>query len=327
MKILKRILLILLIIILAVAAIWAYQYFHHSDPAKVKTYETTNALITPDRLQISAHRSGSGIMPEETMMAFKHCIESSDFAVDWYEFDLHLTKDNVLVLLHDDELDRTSDSAEVFGEEGVTPSDKTYEELLQLNMGYNFQADDGTYPFKDPTADQLEDLRIATLDQVLDYLSANGDFHFIIEVKDEGQRGMTATDMLYTDLTERGILDKVLFGSFQNDVCAYVDQTYPDLMRCASPSEVVDFVMAYIFNKSDFTAGYEVMNVPFGDIKECKGINMGTAGFINYAHSHDIAVFYWTINDENDMAYLNSMKADCLISDYPDKVYAIKDQR
>ena len=54
----------------------------------------------------------------------------------------------VLILLHDDTLDRTSDSAEVFGEEDVRPEDKTYEELRTLNMGAKFTAQDGSTPYK-----------------------------------------------------------------------------------------------------------------------------------------------------------------------------------
>lgn len=79
------------------------------------------------------------------MAAFKNCVESKDFQTDIFEFDLHITKDGVLILLHDDTLDRTSDSAEVFGEEDVRPEDKTYEELRTLNMGAKFTAQDGQH--------------------------------------------------------------------------------------------------------------------------------------------------------------------------------------
>ena len=83
---------------------------------------------------MSAHRAGGGIMPEETMMALKNCTKDVDFSIDVFEFDLHLTKDGVLVLLHDNEMDRTSDSVEVFGREHVRPEEMTFEELRKLNM-------------------------------------------------------------------------------------------------------------------------------------------------------------------------------------------------
>ena len=49
-----------------------------------------------------------------------------------------------------------------------------------------------------------------------------------------------------------------------------------------------------------------------------KGINLGTAQVINYAHSHNVAIHYWTVNDADRMAYLTSIRADGIMSDYPD---------
>ena len=36
-----------------------------------------------------------------------------------------------------------------------------------------------------------------------------------------------------------------------------------------------------------------------------------------------MAVQYWTINDPGDMAYLASMGADCIMTDYPDVLYSV----
>ena len=44
---------------------------------------------------------------------------------------------------------------------------------------------------------------------------------------------------------------------------------------------------------------------------------------INYAHDHGIAVQYWTVNNEKDLAYLSQMGADCIMTDYPDRLYKI----
>ena len=59
-RILKRILLGIVIIAAAAAGLWAFMYFHRSDPSEIKQYETTNPFIY-DSTQISAHRSGAGI--------------------------------------------------------------------------------------------------------------------------------------------------------------------------------------------------------------------------------------------------------------------------
>ena len=111
----------------------------------------TNPYITNDVAMVSAHRAGSILAPENTMNAFELGIEeaaaSGGYTVDIWEFDLHITKDEQLILLHDHTLDRTSNSAEVFGKKDARPEDYTLEELKQLNMGYNFERD-GEYPFR-----------------------------------------------------------------------------------------------------------------------------------------------------------------------------------
>ncbi len=168
----KIALIIICIFVVAFVAVLIISYNWHSNPDNIVDYETNNQyIVDKGSVQISAHRSGGGIMPEETMMAFKNCVENVDFDIDTFEFDLHITKDDVLVLLHDDTLDRTSDSEEVFGVSGAEPIDYTYEELRTLNMGAKFEDDDGNMPYADLSGDEVsDDLRILRVEDVLDYL-------------------------------------------------------------------------------------------------------------------------------------------------------------
>lgn len=324
-RIIKRVLLGIVLIAAAAAGLWALTYFHRSDPSAIKQYETTNPFIF-DSTQISAHRSGAGIFPEETLLAFQNCVESDAFDIDIFEFDLHITKDGVLVLLHDDELDRTSDCEYVFGETNVRPEDKTYEELRQLNMGAKFETDDGQMPYADLHGDDVpEEIRILSLSDILDYLTQHGDFDYIIEVKNSGELGMRSVDILYAELKERDLLDHVIFGSFNGEVSDYVDREYPDMYRGAYTKEVAEFFVAALLNKQDYSPNFDVLQLPYGDMKESYGLNLATAKIINYAHKNNLAVQYWTINDKQDMAYLLSIQADCIMSDYPDQLYAVKE--
>ena len=52
-----------------------------------------------------AHRGYSGNYPENTMLAFQKALEAG---VDGIEFDVHLSKDGRLVIIHDELLDRKS---------------------------------------------------------------------------------------------------------------------------------------------------------------------------------------------------------------------------
>ena len=323
-SLLKALLILVLVLALLACAAWAavqISKHHRSDPADVIRYETDNPFIT-GKTQISAHRSGGGIAPEETLMAFRNCAENPEFSVDVYEFDLHITKDRQLVLLHDDTLDRTSDCEKVFGESDVRPENKTLEELKQLNMGAKFVDEDGNMPYAD-LAEVPDDLRILSLPEVLDYLTGLGDFDYIIEVKNDGELGKAAVDVLYAELTSRGILQDAVFGTFSDEIAAYVGQAYPDFARGTSVGEVVDFYLAALLNKKDYEPPCSVLQLPFCEDYMKYGINLGTAQVINYAHSHNLALQYWTVNDPEDMAYLISVGADCIMTDYPDLLYDV----
>ena len=145
-KVIGRCLLVLLCVVLVIAIVGIAQFFHRSDPKNVKRYDTDNPFITGETA-ISAHRSGAGDYPEETLAAFRGCVENPDFAVDYFEFDLHMTADDILVLSHDATLDRVSDAPAVFGAENVLVRDKTLSELKQLNMAAQFMNDAGEAPY------------------------------------------------------------------------------------------------------------------------------------------------------------------------------------
>ena len=57
---------------------------------------------------IWAHRGASGYAPENTLPAFKL---AADMGADGVELDVQLTKDNVIVVCHDEKIDRTSNGA------------------------------------------------------------------------------------------------------------------------------------------------------------------------------------------------------------------------
>ena len=296
----------------------------HSSPENIMTFETDNKYINNSSTPyVSAHRSGGGIEPEESMIAFENCIENPDFNVDVFEFDLHITKDDVLVLLHDDTLERTTDCESVLGVADAAPENYTYDELRQLNIGAKFENENGEMPYADVTGSQLPDeLKILRVEDILDYLMAHGDFDYIIEIKNSGELGCRGVDILYGILQEINLLDDVIFGTFHEEVSLYVDENYPDLKRSATIKEVLSFFTAAIKNDEDFQANYIALQVPY-NMPWRIAANLGTARMINYAHEHNIAVQYWTINDEKQLEYLASIGADCIMSDYPDRLYEI----
>ncbi len=320
------------VIVIIVAVIAALVIFlnaagnHKSKPEQINSYDTTNPYILAST-DISGHRSGGGIAPEETLMAFKNCAENPEFSIDVFEFDLHITSDDVLVLLHDDTLDRTSDSEEIFGEKDVRPENKTFAELKTLNMGAKFENEQGEMPYAKLKGDEVPDeLRILSLDEVLDYLTAAGEYKYIIEIKNGDDLGRRGVDILYQMLVDRNLLNRVIFGTFHGEISEYVDENYPDMTRSTGITEAVQFWWAALTDSDTYEPPCTVLQLPYCFPYRNLGMNTGTAAMINYAHKNNMAIQYWTVNDEDDMEYLISVGADCIMTDYPDVLYNVKNK-
>lgn len=296
---------------------------YRETPDALQVYENENPYIVTDgKTLVSAHRSGAGIFPENTLMAFEGCMESESFETDIYEFDLHITKDDVLILSHDSTLDRMTNAEEVFGHGSVRIADLTYEEIRQLNFGEGFKAADGTKPYAGLTGDEIpENLRALSLADAIDYLESNGGFRYIIEIKNGGELGYKATDALYALLCERDMLTKVVVGTFNGEVTKYIDEQYPDMLRSASIIEAVFFFLRASFSvpadADDFE--FEALQIP----PMAAVLNLSSTRFVNYAHAHDIALQYWTVNDAKTVARLAEKGADAIMSDYPDMAYEV----
>lgn len=327
-KALKVFLIVLVVLIVILGGFYLLISHDFKDDvvevAAVNTMETErNPYIVPTgETMISAHRSGGGIAPENTMMAFKNCVENGSFSIDIFEFDLHITKDGELILLHDGNFDRTSDSVEAFGREEVLPSEKTYEELRVLNLGENFTTDAGETPYKGLRgADIPEDLKVVRLQDIFDYLAPYGDYSFIIEIKDGDDLGRQATDALYSILKEYDMLSRVVVGTFNGEISQYMDEQYPDMLRSAGIKEVAGFYFDSLFNREreDGYYKFKALQIPDDDYI----FNLGTSRLVNYAHKHNIAVQYWTINDPEDVKHLASIGADAVMSDNPDMAYEV----
>jgi glycerophosphoryl diester phosphodiesterase len=80
---------------------------------------------------IWAHRGASKIAPENTMAAFSAAVE---LGADGLELDIHLSRDGIPVVIHDESLERTTDGR------GLV-ADASLEQLQQLDAGGWFSPD------------------------------------------------------------------------------------------------------------------------------------------------------------------------------------------
>lgn len=294
-------------------------------------YNTTGLLR-------SAHRAGGVQDPENTMKAIKTCLNSMNgsdpYDVDILEFDLHLTKDNELILLHDENFDRTTNSVEVWGREGVLPRDKTLEEIKELNFGYWFPYERGSVQvedkriYKDLNAlpvEEANDLRVVTLEEVIVAAeNAGKQYRYIIEIKDKGAVGKYAAQQLCTLMEKYNMFDKVVVGTFNGDISDYFDYLNANVYngkinRSAGILEVLKIFLSYLMNRDLGTVKYNVLQIPYMNWFPF----LGSKSFIDYAHKYGIACQFWTINEASQMETLIKNGADCIMSDNPKLLYEV----
>ena len=278
---------------------------------------------------IAAHRGGTANNPENTLLAFRKAVQ--DYGVDALESDLYMTKDGVLVYNHDGYIDETCDingdipHSDVIKKCKIRSNrhyikDMTLEELQQYNFGYYFTDDSGERIYKDVTDIEAAGLQIATVEQLFDeFYKTNPDLLFIVEIKDSGKVGIEAVKKLNEVLKSYpDYIDNVVVGSFHREIEKELEKNYPHLMRGASIAGAAGFIITQymglnLFSGSDFTC----LQIPMGYDLKLFEINLDKKSIIRRAHRKNMAVQYWTVNDEEDMRRLIELQVDCIITDNP----------
>ena len=321
LKIIRITVICLIVIALAVFGLYKLVTYQWQD--KPEDYPASNQYITPlGETMVSAHRAGRKLFPQGTMMAFEGCINSESFRTDVFEFDIHITADDKLIIFHDDTLDDITDAVEYFGKTENYPENYTYEEIYNLNLGENFKNQDGETPYKGLRGENIpENLRALTVEDALNYVESCGTYYYTIEIKNSGELGIKAADILYGILSDMNLIDRVIVASFNKEVLLHIEENYPDIIRSAYNMEVVALYLDSLLNidRPENYYGFDVLQVP----PDKYIVNLGTSKFVNHAHKNDIAVQYWTINDEEKMMLLQSIGADSIITDVPDIAYEL----
>ena len=121
-------------------------------------------------------------------------------------------------------------------------------------------------------------------------------------------------------LPRRCYKEQIVIGTYNQEIEQELKEKYPHLLRGASVGSARDFVLTQylgvnIFDKGDFSC----LQIPMS--YELKGIALDLVAktITKRAHRRGIAVQYWTINDPEEMAYLQSIGADAIMTDVPDE--------
>jgi len=153
---------------------------------------------------IAAHRGGAALWPENSLLAFR---EALALGVDALEFDLHMTADGEVVVLHDPTLDRTSTAR-------GPVRDLRLADLASVRL----KARDGT----------VTDERVSTFAQVLD-LAAPTSVELVPEIKIDatGQRYDGIEEKVLALLRSRGLLARATVQAFQRETIRRLRELEP----------------------------------------------------------------------------------------------------
>jgi glycerophosphoryl diester phosphodiesterase len=147
-----------------------------------------------------------------------------------------------------------------------------------------------------------------------------------VEIKQEGEIGLDALSELLRIIEAKGAQNGVVIGSFHEEVfdkMVELKKSGKDFMFSPAQKGVVEFLVpSWLMLDTFYCRPVSVMQVPMSQ----GPIKVATRAFIYSAHRHNIAVQFWTINDENDMRRLIQIGADGIMTDYPSLLKSVMDE-
>lgn len=278
------------------------------------TQQQKNRVVNFPVFSAEAHRGGRGLMPENTIIAMQHALTMDNITT--LEMDTHVTKDNQVVVTHDDYLSPaftlTPDGNE------IPKADAKKYPVYQMNYDLLKNFDVGTkvntgFPQQKKIKTYIP-LLADLIDAVQKDIKLKGkkQLFYNIETKSEvaGDNVVNPTPEIFVkllmDVIERKkITPFVVIQSFDKRTIQIINQKYPGVKT----SFLISNKKSYEENIADL--GYK----PFIYSPEWKLVN---ENLIKKAHADGVKVTPWTVNTKKDIDYLRSLNVDGIISDYPD---------
>lgn len=262
---------------------------------------TRGAEPKPRRVANVAHRGASAYAPEHTFPAWDLARE---MGADYIEQDLQMTADGVLVVLHDNTLDRTA-RGPVENCTGPVMS-KTLEQIKTCDVGTWFNE---TYP--EQARPEYVGLRIPTLREVFERYGR--DVNYYIETKTPEQAPMMEEKLLAL-IDEFGLREgavrrwQVLIQSFSPESLMKIHALDPELPLVQLSPVANEGSLALA---ADYAVGYG---------PSYKGV---TESFVARAHELCLEVHPYTVNTAEDIAAMIAAGVDGMFTNHPDRLTSI----
>ena len=258
-----------------------------------------HSYFKPDDFLVISHRGGRSLGPENTVYTFKRATELGS---DVLEMDLQTTSDGALVILHDREVERTTNG------KGAVDS-FTLSELKKLDAGFRWSPDNSrSYPLRN------KGVTIPTLTEVF---KAFPDTRINIEIK--SSQVNTIQNFCRT-IRDHGMSEKVMVACFDAGKLGEFRSLCPEVATSAGASEAAMFYwLQWAHLESAYSPSAQALQIPqaYGQYR------IATRRFLDAAHARNLRVHVWTVNEVEPMQRLIDLGVDGIMTDYPERLVKI----
>ncbi|MFA9556866.1 glycerophosphodiester phosphodiesterase [Evansella sp. AB-rgal1] len=237
---------------------------------------------------IFGHRGSAGTYPENTMESFKAAYEAG---AEGLEFDIHLTKDLVPVVIHDETINRTTN-----GEGWI--KDLTLEQLKTYDAGNWFDNS-----FKGAT--------IPTLDELLQWVSTTS-LLLNLELKSGLVRYPNVEKIVLEYLTKYDVKERTIISSFNHYSLVEINKLDPE-------AETAILFMEGIYEPWNYARSIGASGL------HCY-LPVAAPDLLQGAQKAGMPVRPFTVNEEKHMYALIKGGCSAIITDYPEKAIAIRNE-
>lgn len=246
-------------------------------------------LLDPSARPVIGHRGNRAHAPENTLESLQQAVA---LGVDAVEFDLRVSRDGDLVVMHDATLDRTTD--------GIGPvASKTVAELRRLDAGARFTLDGGrTFPWRG------RGVRIATFDDTIESLPR--DLPCIVELKTPA-----ATEPLRAAVRRHGIAGRIIVAGF--DPAATRPLRGAGFALGACTADVARLALPALLRRRIAGLPFQALCIP----PRWRGVPVPIAALARALRDSGTVIHVWTINDGAHAVRLWSVGVHGILSDDP----------
>ena len=259
------------------------------------------------RVEVVAHRGASSEAPEHTLAAYRQAVSAG---VDAVECDVRLTRDGVLVCVHDRRVDSTSSGR------GVV-STLTLPDLEQLHFRARGSARGRQAGLLDETVEVDEEAgRVLTVHRLLEYVTSTpGQVRLAIETKHPTRHGRRVELALIEILRRFGLMVGSRPAQWSGGPAVRVMSFSPLALRrvhVLAPQLPTVHLTRWLPPRGGGAPPSQVtgVGVPIALLRR-------HPGYVTRVHSAGKEVHVYTVNDERDIDLVLALGVDAVITDRP----------